>query len=373
VRPINGLEANSRRRRRRSKLTRGLSAIVLSVSIVGLAAGCGSSSSSSSGTLNVAIDSGVTSLDPAQACTAFYDYTIVKNLYDTLVQYGTQTEAGGKTKIVPGLASSYDQSPDGKTWTFHLRKDVKFTSGNPMTAADVVYGLNRVLKSGGCQAYVMTWSAKIESIKALDKYTVQIKTNRSDPLFLDSMAQTGVSPIDKKVLEQHGGLTPKGDNWIATHSAGTGAYALTSDQPDSQLELQAQSDYWQGTPKSKTVVIKVVTDPTSLDTLARSGQVDMAYGVPLKDLSSMDSAGRQLISHQIPFQVYFGLNNKAAPTNNVEVRQAIQEALPLKSIAGQLGYGHVRTYGGPIPPARPFVPTLPVPKYDVAQAKSLRA
>src|SRR5256885_13185320 len=92
----------------RSRLRRAALVLVLPVAVGIAVAGCGSQSRSSSGTLNVAIDSGVTSLDPAQACTAFYDYAIVKNLYDNLVQYGTKTLAGGQREIVPGVASSWD-------------------------------------------------------------------------------------------------------------------------------------------------------------------------------------------------------------------------------------------------------------------------
>ena len=247
----------------------GLSAAIAAACVTaGLLAGCGGSSSSSSsasassGTpqpLVVAVNSGVTSLDPAQACTAFYDYTIVKNLYDPLVDYGTKVVAGGKRQIVPALASSWKVSNGGKTYTFQLRHGVTFSSGNPLTSADVVYSLNRTIASGGCQDYVLTFNNKFTSIKAMGQDTVQLTTAQPDPLLLDQLAQTGTGPLDEKVLKQHGGTGKAGNNWIATHAAGTGAYTLTSDQPNNKVVLTARKDYWRGTPRNTKVDIRVVT------------------------------------------------------------------------------------------------------------------
>lgn len=354
-------------------------AALISIVALGLAACGGSSSPSSSsssgshtsGPLVVAINSGVTSLDPAQACTAFYDYAIVKNLYDPLVDYGTSTGAGGKRQIVASLATSWKISPDGKTYTFQLRHGVTFSSGNPLTSADVVYSMHRTLKSGGCQDYVLTYQNKITQVKALGRFTVQIKLAAADPEFLDQLAQTGTGPLDMKVLQAHGGLSNAGNNWIATHAAGTGAYELTSDQPNNELVLTARKNYWKGTPKNTGVDIRVVTDPSTLNTLASSGQADMAYGIPLQDVSNMKAAGRKVIATPQPFYSYLGLNNKVKPFNNPLVRKAVEDAIPLAQIAHALGYGYVKTYVGPIPPAMPFFPNLPVPAQNIPAAKAL--
>ena len=79
-------------------------------------------------------------IDPAFACNTQYDYWVVKNTYDTLVQYAATPAADGRP-IIPALAKSWTISKDGLTYTFKLRRDVNFSSGNPMTADDVVYGL----------------------------------------------------------------------------------------------------------------------------------------------------------------------------------------------------------------------------------------
>ena len=223
------------------------------------ATGCGSSSGNgeqadggtTKPTISVAINSGISSIDPAFACNTQYDYWVVKNTYDTLVQYAAKPAADGRP-IIPALAKSWTISKDGLTYTFKLRRDVKFSSGNPMTADDVVYGLQRVRAKKGCQDYVLTLGdpKSIASISKVDDYTVQIKLLRRSPVFLGQLTQTGLSPVDRKELAQHGGMSKAGDEWLATHAAGTGAYTIGNYQPDSEVELKARPDYWQGKPKT---------------------------------------------------------------------------------------------------------------------------
>jgi peptide/nickel transport system substrate-binding protein len=346
------------------------------------AAGCGSSGGNgdqgnggpTKPTISVAINSGISSIDPAFACNTQYDYWVVKNTYDTLVQYSAERPGPNGRKIVPGLAKSWTISKDGLTYTFKLRDDVTFSSGNPMTADDVVYSLKRVRAKQGCQDYVLTLGdpKSIASIAKIDDHTVQIKLTRRSPVFLGQLTQTGESPVDRKELEQHGGMSKAGDEWLATHAAGTGAYTIDTYQPDSEIVLKARPDYWQGKPKNERVDIKIITDPTTLNTLAQSGESDMTYGLPLKDLEARAS-GKRLINDAGPYFVYFGMNTKKPPFDDVRVRQAIKAAIDRKAMAARLGYGHVKTFDGPMPPAMPFAPDLPVPDADVAKAKQLIA
>jgi peptide/nickel transport system substrate-binding protein len=132
-----------------------------------------------------------------------------------------------------------------------------------------------------------------------------------------------------------------------------------------------RKNYWKGTPKNSEVDIRVVTDPSTLNTLASSGQADMVYGIPLQDVSNMKAAGRKVITTPQPFYSYLGLNNKKPPFNNPLVRRAVEEAIPLQQIAHALGYGYVTPYVGPIPPAMPFYPNLPVPAPNISGAKAL--
>lgn len=343
-----------------------------------LAAGCGSTGggtgtvAASSQTLNVAFSTGITTIDPAQVCTT-YDYSIVKNTYDNLVRLGPASGAGGG-QIEPALATAWTLSPDKRTWTFKLRKNVTFASGNPLTAADVVFSLKRDITKQGCQEYVLTQGEahSVESIVATSPDTVQIHLAHPNPLFLSLLAQTGEGVVDSKLLNEHGGLSSAGDQWLATHTAGSGAYVLTAYQPDSEVALQARKGYWGGAPKSSHVVIRIVTDPTSLQTLVQSGQENMAFGVPLQDVRSLATESH-VYANPSQYYIYVGLNNKKPPLNDPRVRKALADAVPFQSILNSFGYGYAQQFSGPIPPAMPFYSHLPAPSTNVAEAKQLLA
>lgn len=356
--------------------------IVLSGAIAMFVWGCGSSESEGGGgseaggagnTLNVALNSGISTIDPAFACFPTYDYWVVKNTYDTLVQYGTKRDANGQAEIRPDLAKSWKISKDGLTYTFNLRHDVTFASGDPMTASDVVYGFQRLIAKGGCQEYVLTLGEPnaVESVKATGKYTVQFKIGKPSPIFLGQLTQTGLSPVDQKELEKHGGLSKAGDDWIATHSAGTGAYQVTEYHPDSQVVLTARDDYWQGKPGISRVVFQIVNDPSTLNTLIQSNQVDLAYGVPPKDVKSLEDSGRKLVSEPGPWFIYLGMNTKKAPFDDPDVRRAVKLSMNRTEMAEALGYGYAQPIEGPMPPTMPFRPDLPVTEQNVAEAKQL--
>lgn len=343
-------------------------------------AGCGSSSPSGAGsgpakdTLSVAVNSAITTADPAFACTT-YDYVVVKNTYDNLVTLGSERDATGAAKVQPALAERWELSADKRTYTFHLRSGVTFASGNPMTADDVVYSLRRVLDKEGCQQYVLTTgdAKAIKAITKVDNATVKIELRRADPLFLTLLAQTGNGVVDRKLLARHGGDGEAGDHWLATHSAGTGPYVLEAYNPDTQIDFRARKGYWGTAAKTGLVTMKIVTDATTLETLVRSGDVDMAYGIPLKDVKTLKSEGKQVFANASQFYIYIGLNNSRPPFDDVRVRQALQAALPAGDIAQRFGYGYAQTFRGPIPPATAFSPKLPAGKPDVAKAKALLA
>jgi peptide/nickel transport system substrate-binding protein len=348
--------------------------------VVALAAavgGCGSGATATTAakdSLAVAVNSAITTADPAFACTT-YDYVVVKNTYDNLVALGARRDGSGAAKIEPALAQRWDISADKRTYTFHLRSGVTFAGGDPMTAADVVYSLQRVLDKEGCQQYVLTTgdAKRIRSITAVDDRTVRIRLRDPDPLFLELLAQTGNGVLDRKLLERHGGTSKAGDRWLASHTAGTGAYELESYNPDSEIDFRARKGYWGPTPKAATVSLRIATDPTTLETLVRSGDVDLSYGIPFKDLKALKAEGKQVFANPSQFYIYVGLNNDRAPFEDVRVRQALQAALPAADIANRFGYGYAQTFRGPIPPATAYSPKLPVGAPDVAKAKALLA
>ncbi|MBN8869881.1 MAG: ABC transporter substrate-binding protein [Solirubrobacterales bacterium] len=360
------------------KLLTRLALLAALLSIATFEAACGSAGDStgtgsgSGGTINVALNSGIATLDPAYGCFPQYDYWIIKNTYDTLVQYGSERDQNGQAEIKPSLAKNWKISDDGKTYTFNLRDDVKFASGNPMTAADVVYGFERLMDKGGCADYVLRLGdpKAVESVTATGKHQVTFRINRPSPIFLGQLTQTGLSPIDRKQLQANGGLTQKGDNWMASHTIGTGAYEVTSYQPDSQIVLKARDDYWQGKPENPGVNVRIVSDPTTLNTLVQSNEVDLAYGIHPKDVDRL-AEGRQSLSQPGPWYIYLGLNTKKAPFDDIKLRQAARLALDRPAMADELAQGHATLVEGPMPPTMPFRPDIPLVEQNVDEARKM--
>jgi peptide/nickel transport system substrate-binding protein len=157
-------------------------------------------------------------LDPAKA-TDYADSMLMFNVYDTLV-VAKQGEAG----LVPDLAESW--SVDGNSYTFKLRSDVKFQSGNPLTADDVVFSLKRMQAVGQGLSYLFT---NVKDAVTLDPHTVRFDLKMAYSPFLAALQRLPI--VDKKLVMEHlgkgdGDMKDWGQAWLSTHAAGSGAYSV---------------------------------------------------------------------------------------------------------------------------------------------------
>jgi peptide/nickel transport system substrate-binding protein len=196
-------------------------------------------------------------------------------------------------------------STDGTLYTFHLRTGVRFSSGNELTADDVVFSLKRAVSAQGCESYTVQtgFPDLFASIDKVDTYTVAIRLKHADPIFLLPLSQQ-IGIIDSKTLNAHGGLTSTGDAWIATHDAGSGPFTVESYEPESQIVLVAHKDYWGGIPGPSKLVIRIVSDPSTMELLTQSGAIDIANGIPFHDLARFQqNKGFTLLSHPSPYYV----------------------------------------------------------------------
>jgi peptide/nickel transport system substrate-binding protein len=364
-------------------------ASMLAFLVAVVAAGCAPSASSPltesstaaasadrpSGALDVAFNVGPATIDPANACNQG-DYRYVRALYDTLVVESVKGDRVDASEIAPSVAERWEVSEDGRTYTFHLRDGITFSSGNPLTAEDVVYSLQRTVDKQGCAWYFWTGGLleNIESITAVDDRTVEVKLKEADPLFLlDTTFNIGI--VDKKVLEANGGLTEAGDQWLAANSAGSGPFTLGEYDPTRRIVLEARPDYWGGPPKPSQVDVQVVPDASTMELLVESGELDLAYGIPFQSLDRLATNPKVAILSQ-PATVYvnLGLNTKVAPLDDPQVRQALKLATPINQIIESFGYGHVQPWVGPILPAQLFYNEIVDPyPYDPERAKALLA
>ena len=268
----------------------------------------------------------IITFDPAEA----YEFTgieITANIYDRIMRF----EPTDITTLVPGVAESYTVSENGRTFTFKIRPGQKFASGNPVTAADAVFSLQRVIKLDKNPAFLITqlgWSKDNvdELVKVVDDHTFQITITEdfSPSLVLSLLSSSVGSVVDMKTVMDHETNGDMGYGWLRTNSAGSGAYTLRSWRADKSVVLEANPTYRGGTPALKRVVIRHVAEPAAQSQLILRGDVDIARDIAPNQLAGV-ADNVEISATTVPQEslYYVGLNLKTAPFQNLKVRQAM--------------------------------------------------
>ncbi|GLW11253.1 hypothetical protein Misp01_63810 [Microtetraspora sp. NBRC 13810] len=292
-------------------------------------------------------------------------------LYDGLTRYDLK-QADKSPQIVPGLATSWDTSPDGRTWTFHLRQGVTFTDGTPFDADAVIFGFDRLLKKDSPSYYPAAagaaglWTGQIKSYEKVDDRTVRITTPQpSGHLLTDLTFLTFPSPT---------AVGKYGNQGFALHPVGTGPFRFSSLQPGQQLVLLPNKDYWGGAPKLGKLVLRPVPDPGARTVALRSGEVNWIEYPSPDDIESLTSAGYSLLANDYDHLWYCTFDQAKKPWNDVRVRQAANYAIDRKSIAGDLLKGTAAPAYQHAPAAtEAYDAANDVYSYDPAKARSLLA
>jgi peptide/nickel transport system substrate-binding protein len=287
----------------------------------------------------------------------------MNNMYETLTRYNS--ESG---EVEPLLATAWEKSADGKTWTFTIREGVKFHTGRPMTSADVKASIDRTMKINQGAAYI--WAA-VKSIDAPDPATLVFHLKY--PASLDLIASSGYAAFvfDTKAAPA-AGLT----KWFEQgNDAGTGPYTVDQYSQGQEVELRLKSfpDYWGGWEGAKytNVVFRVVPTPNTTAQLVRSGQVTWAEQLTPQLWESMQSDGNLVTTSSNSYQNLFGmLNTSFGPLKDVRVRQALAYATDYEGIIAALKSFQPAT--GVIPEGLwVHKPELPAYQTDVEKAKQL--
>jgi peptide/nickel transport system substrate-binding protein len=280
----------------------------------------------------------------------------------------------GTTEIAPRLATAWDVSPDGRTWTFHLRGGVLFHDGTPMDAGAVVASFERLLdpkhpnylpQEEGTE-YWRGMLKVIDRVVATDPSTVEIRTERPyAPLIADLVGFPIVSPT---------AVAHWGDRF-ALHPVGTGPYMFEAWQPGADVTLRRFDHYWGGTPALERIVFEVVIDARQRLVELESGSVDLANSI-LPDEQPFVELHPDLVLHHAPGNdvSYLAFNTQHPPFDDVRVRRAASYAINKEPIV-QLGYeGRAIAADGPLPPTMwaAHEPKQRYP-YDPDEAKRLLA
>jgi peptide/nickel transport system substrate-binding protein len=358
--------------------------LVMTILSVLLLSGCsrGSENSQERGdTLTIDIATAPASLDPA-AVTSLEDLGLLSSLYPTLTKHGLKpalpSDAGqvDSAQIVPYLAESWDISTDGKQYTFYLRKNAQFPSGNPIDAAAVKWSWERAFAAGTTGAYFISGGSTVTSIETPDQYTVVVNLSGRAPDYLSALTSVGTAVIDRSVLEKNGATAEEQNRWLASHFAGGGAYVLESYEPGTSLRLKANPHFWGEKPRHSTVAINFIPDDATLLLRTKNGQADITLGLSNQSVASLKNESRvKIISIPSATWELVSLPNTLPPFDNPLFREALTYATPQQQFVENIALGYGQAYYGPFPPAFPaYNAALSSPRpYDIDKAKQLLA
>jgi peptide/nickel transport system substrate-binding protein len=297
--------------------------------------------------LQVGVLANPVSLDPRVAVDA-EGSKITSLMFDGLMALDDELE------LVPALAERYEML-DETTYRLHLRKGVKFHSGVPFTAKDVVYTYHSLMDPATRSPYKSAFD-RVKKVEAEDDHTVLIKLKEPYAPFLTMLQAKILSSADMD------------------RPIGTGRYVLESFTPESRVALKANADYWNGRPKQDRIVFHIIKDDNVRVLKLMKGDVDLVQnGVPPLLVEKLLDRKNLAMKNDIGIvATYMGLNLTDPILKNKKVRQAIARAIDVDSII------RWRWRGLAIPAASIISPALwaydtslePI-SYDPAKAKRL--
>ena len=248
--------------------------------------------------------------------------TILENIYETLYRYKFESI----TEYEPALATDYEVSEDGLTYTYTLREGVKFHSGNDFSCKDVEYSIERILVINDSESGVwfhaeallgndgsnanddpnITWEMIDSAVECLDEYTVQFKLPKVDPAFFVKLLYTNASIVDSKWAIENGewdgtedtwrdwvGVDPKVESYLHNHASGTGAYKLVSWEGNDVI-AERFDDYWGGAASVKNIQILDVEELSSRLLALQNGDADRIVLGSNVDWSTLENQVRGL-------------------------------------------------------------------------------
>ena len=271
----------------------------------------------------------------------------------------------GTTTIIPGLAETWDISPDGLEYTFHLRKGVKFhttknfTPSREFNADDVVFSFMRQHDkahpfhgvSGGSYEYYNSMSMPdlIKEIQKVDDHTVKFVLTKPEAPMLANLAMDFASILSAEYADQmmKAGTPEAFDQEIV----GTGPFQLVAYQKDAVIRYQAHPDYWAGKAAIDNLVFAITPDPSVRYQKLKAGECHvMPYPNPA-DLEAMASDPQVNLMQKEGLNVgYLAYNTKMAPFDKPEVRKALNMAINKQAILDAVFQGAGKVAKNPIPP-----------------------
>ena len=302
---------------------RKISLLLTAVLILGLLlAACSKSNSGSSGsggTLVVGMGGDPATFNPDARPDDFF-YYVAQNIYSRLVKLNHNQE------IIPDLAEKWEVSDDGLTYTFHLRKNVKWHDGEPFSASDVKFTLDFIRT----KAFIAPSFMSVAEVSTPDDHTVVVKLSQPDAAFLGNLAWYGTFIVAEHIYND--------ENWDAgleIEPVGTGPFKFVEYKPGVSLTLERFDDYFGQVPKVERLVYSIIGDPNTMVQSFYNGDLDILGMAPpsAEAQKILDSKDYVTVPVVAPYRNYLFFNVAAEPFDKPEGRRAVALALNNEEIS----------------------------------------
>ncbi|MEK4029705.1 ABC transporter substrate-binding protein [Pseudobacillus sp. FSL P4-0506] len=313
-----------------------LAFVLLSAFLLFIFAGCsgkkdagsenGGKDSENGGTVTIGIAQDAVAIDPAFS----YDFAtgpVVNSITEGLLKFDKNGE------LLPNLAKEWE-NPDEKTYIYHIRDDVTFSDGSPMTMEDVMFSMERI-KDPATASYVGWMYENVEKIEQDGDWTIKVTLSEPDALWQYVPATTAGHVISKKYFEEHKENFGKPEGGLL----GTGSFKFVSWQTGSEIVLEKNENYWnkEGGPYVDKAVFKVIPEGTTRITGLKTGQLNIATELPLdlvEKIKEMDNVRLDTSDSYLIDGIEF--NTQRKPFDDPKVRQAMNYALDKDKILKQI-------------------------------------
>lgn len=291
----------------------------------------------------------IETIDPAKHQDETTSAAVI-NLYDSLVYPDIEA---GTIDPAPNLAIEWDVSEDGLTYTFTLRDDVQFHSGNLMTADDVVYSMQRLLALQQGNSWMFSEVLDAENVTAIDEQTIEFQLNLPYAPFVSTLTQLYI--VDSELVKEnadngdYGEFGDYGEAFLENNTAGSGPYEVVSFDRSSELSLTKFADYWKGWEDGQLdeVQIRVVEEEATVRTLLAAGEADMANQwlsvESYKNFKDMDGV---VVAENVNTSIYhIPMHTQKPPLDDVNVRRAIAYAFDYETAVNDIMNGATQARG----------------------------
>lgn len=317
--------------------------------------------------LVIAVENSISSLDPHNLSDTM-SISASRAIYENLVMFDADM------KIVGQLAENYEISEDSLTYTFHLRKGVKFHDGTDFNAAAVKANFDRIMNKDNNlrtrSRFVVTEgeveTSRIDSIETPDDYTVVFKLAAPYSPFINKLTLVGI--ISPAAIEKYG------NEGLITNPVGTGPYVFKEWVEGDHMTATTNPNYWGTKPSVDSITIKEVPEAGSRTAMLQTGEADFIYPMPSDQISAAETTGDITVNATTStIMRYVTLNTNLKELSDVRVRQAMNYAIDRNAYV-QLMYAG---YGAPatsvMAPSISYYSEQPAYNYDLDKAKSLLA